>query len=104
MRITKNAPTLRYPHTAIIDCGERSVEEVHAVLSKPDQVCTVTQVFKPMFRYRARAVEHVTTLHSFRIRDGKLLASVDKICGMGFIVPLSELVVTVRKSALELLE
>lgn len=103
MRVPRDAPTLRYPHTAIIDCGERSVEEVLSVLSRPDHVCTFTQIFKPMFRYKARATEHVTTLHSFRIREGVLLASVDKICGVGFTVPLSELVVTIRKTALELL-
>lgn len=96
--------TLRYPHTAIIDCGERSVDEVLAVLAKPDHVCTVTHVFKPMLRYKARAVEYVSLLHSFRIHKGVLLASTDKICGMGFTVPLSEIIVTVRKTALELLE
>lgn len=104
MRVPRDAPAIRYPHTAIIDCGDRSVEEALAVLSRPDHVCTFTIVFKPKFRCKARTTEHVTTLHSFRIHEGALLATVDKICGMGFTVPLSELVVTVRKPVLELLD
>lgn len=77
-----------------IDCGNVSVNQALATLGRSGVSCSHTTVIKSTLFRRSPRYEHTITLTNFRVVDGVLWATADKICGVDFVIPVDQIVIT----------
>lgn len=95
MYVPMRLATVQDAHYQVkIDCGNVSVNQALDTFGRAGVICSHTAVFKSTLYRRYPHYEHKITLTNFRVVDGVLWATADKICGVDFVIPVDQIVIT----------